>query len=600
MFPSSIRSLLRARVVGMVYGLAIWLIPFGLEIPSAAQTQEQTAAPSSQNPASPAVVSLPPAGTAAVPNPLGEALSFYHKGDFPAAVGKYQEVLRMNPKSPDAYAGLARAYLRQRNVSRALEEANRGLSLNDAPRIRVALGEIYFRQGKIHEAEHEWVQAINSGDPEARAFLGLSRVRNALSLYQQGKAMIDRAHDLDSSDPEITRAWMRTLPRSDRIRYLEKHLAEPNSDDPETRAETQVYLDRLKALASEPGKHCHLVGTVSSTETDLVRLLMDPEHIRGYGLAVNINGRKSNLMLDTGAGGILVDRRIAEKAGIDRMLNTKVGGIGDKGNKSGYVGLANSIKIGDLEFQDCPVEVLEKRSVVGEEGLIGANVFGDFLVDLDFPKEKLRLSQLPRRPDDPATPAGLHTEGGSSGLSDDDPGSDGGSSSADSDKGTDSAAGKLLATSPLFRDGYIAPEMKSYTRVYRFGHMVLVPTAVGDVPGRLFLMDTGALENHITPAAAREVTKVHGDNDTTVEGLSGRVKNVYSADKAVLQFGHLRQENQDLLTFNLDSISDDVGTEISGTLGFVLLHLLDLKIDYRDNLVDFNYEDPTKRFNKKK
>jgi hypothetical protein len=104
----------------------------------------------------------------------------------------------------------------------------------------------------------------------------------------------------------------------------------------------------------------------------------------------------------------------------------------------------------------------------------------------------------------------------------------------------------------------------------------------------------------MTPAAAREVTKVRGDNDMTVTGLSGKVKNVYSADKAILQFGHLRQENQDLLTFNSDSISDRLGTEISGTLGFVLLHFLDVKIDYRDNLVDFEYEDPWEKANKKK
>ena len=36
-------------------------------------------------------------------------------------------------------------------------------------------------------------------------------------------------------------------------------------------------------------------------------------------------------------------------------------------------------------------------------------------------------------------------------------------------------------------------------------------------------------------------------------------------------------------------ISDHTGTEISGILGFTLLRLLDVKIDYRDGLVDFSY-----------
>ena len=228
------------------------------------------------------------------------------------------------------------------------------------------------------------------------------------------------------------------------------------------------------------------------------------------------------------------------------------------------------------------MEILENRSVVGEEGLIGGDVFADFLVNIDFPKEKLRLSELPKRPDDQAVasaPVSLH---------DDD-------ENDDAPEGADSTAAPSqpkTTASPLrrFYDSYTAPEMKTYTKVYRFGHDLLIPTKVGNASIKLFLLDTGALQNQITPAAAREVTKVRGDPDMIVKGISGSVKNVYSADKAVLQFGHLRQENQDLMAFDLTSVSQSAGTEVSGILGFTLLHLLNLKIDYRDGLVDFEYK----------
>jgi hypothetical protein len=39
---------------------------------------------------------------------------------------------------------------------------------------------------------------------------------------------------------------------------------------------------------------------------------------------------------------------------------------------------------------------------------------------------------------------------------------------------------------------------------------------------------------------------------------------------------------------------ESVGTEISGALGFATLNLLELKIDYRDGLVDLSY-DPNRR-----
>jgi hypothetical protein len=42
--------------------------------------------------------------------------------------------------------------------------------------------------------------------------------------------------------------------------------------------------------------------------------------------------------------------------------------------------------------------------------------------------------------------------------------------------------------------------------------------------------------------------------------------------------------------FDDKSISDSIGTEISGTIGFPLLLVLDTKIDYRDGLIWFKYD----------
>jgi predicted aspartyl protease len=131
----------------------------------------------------------------------------------------------------------------------------------------------------------------------------------------------------------------------------------------------------LQNEADQPTRPCRLVAKVSSMQTNLELLLSDPRHIRGYGLKVKLNGASSSLLLDTGSGGILVDRRIAEKAKVKRVVQTRLSGVGDKGDATGYVGSVDSIKIGDLEFQDCYVRVIERRSVVDENGLIGADVF---------------------------------------------------------------------------------------------------------------------------------------------------------------------------------------------------------------------------------
>ncbi|HTU40809.1 MAG TPA: aspartyl protease family protein [Candidatus Aquilonibacter sp.] len=550
---------------------------------------QTTPAASGQSSASPAKTKTADASSlsasipAAIPvSALAQAADLYRKGDFAGAIAKYQQWVQERPKSPDGYAGLVRAYLKQKDVEQAEQAAEKGLAQSDSPRIRAARAEVWFREGKITEAEKEWVEIINSGYPEARAYLGLARVRNAIAMYKSASAMIVKAHELDSRDPDIQEEWVQTLSRGERINYLRNALAGENNWSADEREAVNTYLEFLTTQTKQKRSPCRLVSKVTTTETPLLRLLVDPQHLRGYGLPVSLNGHKSSLMLDTGASGILVKRSIAEHAGISKITATKVWGIGSKGARNAFIGIADSIKIGELEFQNCPVEVMESRSVADEDGLIGADVFENFLVELDFPNEKLKLSQLPKRPGEMEQKLALKSE-------DDDP-DDSDAAEPGTESNSDAGNGEKTASASGPQDRYIAPEMQSYTRLYRFGHYLLVPTSIGKVPPKLFLIDSGSLTNFISPAAAREVTKVSGNYDTIVEGVSGRVDKLFNANKATLQFGHLRQENQDMTAFDTTSLSDSAGTEISGFLGFTTLRFLDIKIDYRDVLVDFSYD----------
>jgi hypothetical protein len=82
-----------------------------------------------------------------------------------------------------------------------------------------------------------------------------------------------------------------------------------------------------------------------------------------------------------------------------------------------------------------------------------------------------------------------------------------------------------------------------------------------------------------------------------VRGLSGQVKKVYSGEQATLTFSHFRQNNQQIVTIDLSNLCKRTGTEVSGILGFNVLRLLEIKLDYRDGLVDFNHPNiPPPRF----
>ena len=97
----------------------------------------------------------PPTGSApqsmvtSLPSPLTDALALYRKGNFDEAIEKYQAILKDKPKSSDAYAGLIRSYLKKKDVQQAEDTATRALQVADATPVHVALGELYFRQGKL-------------------------------------------------------------------------------------------------------------------------------------------------------------------------------------------------------------------------------------------------------------------------------------------------------------------------------------------------------------------------------------------------------------------------------------------------------------------
>jgi tetratricopeptide (TPR) repeat protein len=487
--------------------------------------------------------------------PIADALNLYRTGKFEAAVAAYKAIVSSGgPDVALAYTGLARVYLRQYKVNDAFDAASKAVALTPGKTPAItAMGEVYFRQGKMVLAEHAFLDPLQACDVDPRSYLGLARLYRATSNYKRAAIAVAQAYKIDPADPDVQRSYMATLSRSERLKFLRDYLSRETDDDPEHRTNLEHQLAVLEDETGQPGRTCRLTSKVTATQTNLEQLFNGPNRLRGYGLKVKVNGASAKLKLDTGAGGILIDQKVAAKAGVKKIVEQKASGIGDKGGTAGYVGFADSIQIGELQFENCYVDVIERNSILDDDGLIGADIFSSYLVDIDFPGTKFKLTQLPPYPDEAPVEATLESQ----------------------------------PTAAHLHDRYIAPEMKNYTFIYRIGHALLIPTRVNDSAPMLFLIDSGAFDNSITPEAAKQVTKISRDDNYKVKGLSGEVKDVYRAREANLQFAHLKQNRNDLFTFSMDNMSNGFGTEISGTLGFRMLLLLDVKIDYRDGLVDF-------------
>jgi hypothetical protein len=524
----------------------------------------------------------------AIPPELAAADQLYRAGKFAEAEISYQSVLKNDAKLVPAEVGLVRAMLRQQKIDEALDAVNTALTAQpNAAALLAAKGDVQFRDGEMPEAELSYLAAKKLDPKEVRAYLGLARLYGSYSLYRKAYDQLESAHEIAPDNIEVQRAWLRMLPRKERLAALEAYLSRPHPDDEEETKSMAEYLGFLKATADKPAHACRLVSKVEQTETKLETMYgPDGHRMRGIGLSVKLNDRNARLLLDTGAGGIMVSHKIAEKAGLTPISAVHFSGIGDKGLQSGYTAVAEHIRIGELEFQDCVVSVSDKSSIADEDGLIGADVLGAYLIDIDLPGMRLKLSPLPKRPEDTVAPKSLNSEGEEQANAEqkEDSVNEGTSKDQNSPPPTAKPARRLP------KDRYIAPEMADWTKVFRFGHNILVPTSVNNSKFMLFGLDTGAFSNLLSVRAGRKVSKVSSENSVRVHGVSGAVEKVYSSDKATLRFGHFQQANLGIITLDLSSVSRHTGTEVSGFLGFAMLRQLEVELDYRDGLVDFKYD----------
>jgi tetratricopeptide (TPR) repeat protein len=188
----------------------------------------------------------------------------------------------------------------------------------------VVLGRVQFRLGDMGDAEEAYHAALQIDSTNVDAYLGLAHLYRAYSLYAHAYAALKRAHDLDPHNPDIQLMWMQTLPRHDRLAVLEAYMSGLRQPSPGL----QRYESYLKKTQDEPPHSCKVASNVEQTEIKLEPVHDPYPHIEGLGLELKVNDRSHVLLLDTGASGVLISRKAAEKAGL-RTLPTSLSAVSE-------------------------------------------------------------------------------------------------------------------------------------------------------------------------------------------------------------------------------------------------------------------------------
>jgi predicted aspartyl protease len=401
-------------------------------------------------------------------------------------------------------------------------------------------GEVLFRRGELEAAESEFKLALKLDPNFARAWWGLARIAECTSMNKTAARYLERAHSADPNDPRIFHDWAMRLPGQEHIYALEKYasMVDPTRDEKELEDLRQhIAFD----MAIRGRSLMVLASPYEKTEIPLVNLT-NGATLR-YGLTVSLGSTKLRLVVDTGASGILIPRWAAVRAGVAELSGASFGGFGDNPKPSpGYRGIVDRLRIGDVEFHNALISISNQDSVGPVDGLIGTNVFAQFLVTLDFMTGKLRLDPLP----------GYH------------PGDN------------------------ELHDRTAAPESQHSARVYRFGHLLLVPTRVSGSREVLFVVDTGSDRTLISYDMAAEVSHVNRDDGMRMQGISGQVADLYKTGNVFVQFAGFRQKSPGMTSVDMWPQSRNVGIEVSGFLGLPVLSLFTLTIDYRDGVVRFD------------
>src|SRR6202034_359326 len=271
--PSPVGRRITVTICRFVRALALALALFSALCPARAQSPPPGSTPA------PAASSGPS---------LQDAQHLYRTGKLDAAIQEYTQ-LEGGPQAALAYAGITDVYLAKKDPQDAYTAASKAMDLAPkSPDAQVANGEALFRQGKIHEAEAAFIAVINSGAGNARAYYGLARVSQTITYFRRMKTMIDKAHELDPNDRDITRTWMDTLTLGERIRALHDYLARETDDDAETRMAMERELVSLQDTPTIPAHQCRMTSQIQATTTDLRELLDTPTRLRGYGLDVRV------------------------------------------------------------------------------------------------------------------------------------------------------------------------------------------------------------------------------------------------------------------------------------------------------------------------
>lgn len=463
------------------------------------------------------------------PHPLSPAEKAYSDGYYPQAEQLYAQALAQRPQDATLAARLIESLLHEDKLMQAEEQLGMAVSANpNSAAVLTAQAEVQLREGEPWRAIKSLDVAATADRCFARIHLVRSQIFHLDSMYASERSELQRAYDIDVTDPDILMAWSQIMPAAQEIQGSTQSLGTMKDLDAETRAKVETTIYSLMPLLYENSQTCKVLPTVSSATLPVLPSRSDGKHIDGFRIEVSFAKGAAKLELDTAASGLFISKALADQNGFERAAGAPMGTV-----------QADTVRIGPLEFHDCIVGVSETPFSGNSDGFIGTDILSSYLITIDAREQRLKLDPLP--PESSVLPGDRARSG----------------------------------------------ELTGYEPVYHRRQYLLVPVTIDNKTQKLFALDTGMRISAMNSETAHSVSGIKVNFTNPIKTKSGETAQLYR-DNFDFQFAGMSLDRQaGILAFEPTVIDHNTGLDVGGMLGFDMLGRLTMHIDYRDGLVKF-------------
>ncbi|MGJ5817702.1 hypothetical protein [Paludibaculum fermentans] len=393
------------------------------------------------------------------------------------------------------------------------------------------LGAARFQGGQPDLALPYYAKALDKDPARISSLVAAAGIQESGFRREQALALYRRALTLDPGNLDALTFLSRSAPTPAEQQASTRQLASMATGEQAARA--RMRLRELDALGGRPAFE------VADTTRPYYFELEDPGRDVPFGMTFAVlvvptpNGGRIRLLLSTATEGIWL-RKSAAKALGARILFPSTYPWLDQGNLlAGDFGIIDKLELGELTLRNCPVFVrnASRSYMYGVDGIIGAEVFKDFLVEI-------------------------------------------GNSAAD------------LSLIP-FAEGYPAEAARYFVNIRRYGPFLLAPAKLDPEQERYFAVSN--LTSAVLLQAGKQppgVKDVDGGSNRVLSGWLCSALPPQHLYQVLLAVGFSRWEGY-ATSCKMEDLNRAAGFRVTGILGYSFLSAYTMVIDYRRGRIGF-------------